>query len=460
MTGGNDAQRTSWVRSDPKIAKDRLQNGFDFIWKLKLEGDARQAPLLLSRYIGYRGFRSLGFVGLPSDKVVGIDIDLGRVEWQKQLPITGSSTCAASISALTRPTNAAIASMDGGRGGGGFGGRGGPAKSGVGNAGEGAVTLQQVLAARAVAAQAGADAGRRGGGGGGFGRMPTLLQLVTRDGMLHTIYVSNGEPSQPPIRFVAANTSLKGLAVVDSVAYAAAGTSCDAAPNSIVALDLTSKEVTSFKPTAGNIAGSDALAFGPDGTVYAATTEGELVALEAKTLKPKDVYKTSEGFTSSPVVFDDKGKVMVAASTKDGRIHLLSGSSLQTPIFQSSPGNAVTSLATWQDAGGTRWLVGPTSGALVAWQMSDGHSLKAGWTSRDLAAPVAPIIINGVAFTASTGSAPVLYALDASSGKDLWNSGKKISSAMRAGSLSFGNSQVFLGANDGSLYVFGFPMEH
>src|SRR5437867_1628459 len=85
MTNGNDAQRTSWVRSDPKISKASLQKpGFDFLWKVKLDSDTRQAfspPVLLSRYIGYRGFRSLAFVGTTSDKVAGIDIDLGRIEW-------------------------------------------------------------------------------------------------------------------------------------------------------------------------------------------------------------------------------------------------------------------------------------------------------------------------------------------------------------------------------------------
>src|SRR6185312_10397978 len=66
-TSGNDAQRSSWVRSDPKISKADMQKpGFAFLWKQKLATDNRQlnsltSTVLLDRYIGYRGFRALGF---------------------------------------------------------------------------------------------------------------------------------------------------------------------------------------------------------------------------------------------------------------------------------------------------------------------------------------------------------------------------------------------------------------
>jgi len=301
----------------------------------------------------------------------------------------------------------------------------------------------------------------------GFGRMPTVLHALTRDGMLHWIYVSNGDPSQPAIRFVPPNTNVEGLIVIDNVAYAATGSGCAAAPDTVVALDMASKELATFKPEAGAIAGSLGLAIGPDGTLYVATTAGEMVALDPKTLKVKDTYRADGPFTTSPLIFEFKGKAVVAAATKDGSLHLLDSAALggadhQTPLFKSS-GQAVVSLASWQDAAGTRWLLGPTTGAVVAWKVADRNgtpSLEPGWTSRDLASPLAPVIVNGVALTVSTGSAPVFYALDASTGKDLWSSGRKIASALRGGGLSVGNSQVYLGTDDGSLYVFGFPIEH
>ena len=93
MTAGNDAQRSSWVRNDAKISPESLgKPGFDFLWKVGLDPAAQQpfaAPVLLNSYIGYRGFRSLAFAGLTGDKVAGVDIDLGRIEWRQQLPTTG-----------------------------------------------------------------------------------------------------------------------------------------------------------------------------------------------------------------------------------------------------------------------------------------------------------------------------------------------------------------------------------
>ena len=86
--------------------------------------------------------------------------------------------------------------------------------------------------------------------------------------------------------------------------------------------------------------------------------------------------------------------------------------------------------------------------------------------------------VNGVAFVASSGeykgtaagpltasqraqhSMPaVLYALDASTGTELWNSGRTITSFARAG-LSAGAGQVYVVTYDNTLYAFGIPMEH
>jgi outer membrane protein assembly factor BamB len=70
-------------------------------------------------------------------------------------------------------------------------------------------------------------------------------------------------------------------------------------------------------------------------------------------------------------------------------------------------------------------------------------------------------VINGVLFAASAGtrSAPgTLYAIDAATGKDLWNSGRTITSAVRAG-LSGGQGNVYVPGADGTLYAFGFAID-
>jgi outer membrane protein assembly factor BamB len=52
----------------------------------------------------------------------------------------------------------------------------------------------------------------------------------------------------------------------------------------------------------------------------------------------------------------------------------------------------------------------------------------------------------------------VLHALDASSGKALWTSGRAITTAVKGG-LSAGGGTVFVPGADSTLYVFGFEIE-
>src|ERR1700730_16339825 len=102
------------------MSRDSLQKpGFQFVWKIKLPSDARQSnsmapPVLLEGYIGYRGFRSLGYVSSGADNIVGIDTDLGRIEWQKH--VAAQPGCAMTAS-LTRSAAAAFPAVPAGRGG-------------------------------------------------------------------------------------------------------------------------------------------------------------------------------------------------------------------------------------------------------------------------------------------------------------------------------------------------------
>ena len=380
----------------------------------------------------------------------------------------------------------------------------GAARSDVGSAGEGAVTIPPALAAIAAAAAA-PPAARPGGPGG---RLPAIIHAIGGDGMLHTLYISNGVEPEPPIPFVPANAGAQGLTVIDGVAYASTQ-NCNGASSGVWALDIASKQVASWKPSKGAIAGSGGPAFAPDGTVYVATTAGELVGLEAKTLKVKDTYSTGgPEFTSSAVVFQYKQKDLVAAATRDGSIHVLDtaslgGSNHQTPLVKAAAYSAGAfepgALATWQDANGVRWVLAAaagapapgsgftagngaiTNGTVAAWKLVDQNgavSMQAGWVSRDMISPLPPMIINGVVFGVSSGeyrssdskltaaqraqksSPAVLYALDGTTGKVFWNSGKIITSFAHSGGLSGGASQLYLQTYDQTIYAFGYPIEH
>src|SRR5215813_671139 len=152
MTGNGDAQRSAWVRTDAKISPATMRKpGFKFLWKLKLNNQPRQLnsltpPPTLERLIGYRGFRMLGFVGGSSDNIFTIDTDLGRMEWEKRLtstapPQAGTLACPGGMTAgVARPTAPTLPLSFFGVGG----GRGAPARSAVGEPGQGAVTLALV----------------------------------------------------------------------------------------------------------------------------------------------------------------------------------------------------------------------------------------------------------------------------------------------------------------------------
>jgi outer membrane protein assembly factor BamB len=337
-------------------------------------------------------------------------------------------------------------------------------------------------------AAAAAAAAAPGGGRGPQLRIPSFIYAVAGDGALHTINMSNGAESEPPLKFLPLNANAQGLTVIDGVAYAATP-NCNGAPSGVWALDLASKQIREWHPSAGAVAGSAGPAFGPDGTVYASSTAGELVALDPITLAVRDTYATGgTEFSSSPVVFAFKERNLVAATTKDGRIQLLDTKSLGgTPLFATaaySSDFAPTALATWQASDGTRWLLAAgtgANGAVAAWKVAEqggALTLQPAWLSRDMISPLPPMIINGVVFAVSSGeyrssdskitaaqraqksSPAVLYALDATTGKSLWDSGKTITSFVHSGGPSGGASQLYLETYDQYLDAFGYPIEH
>ena len=246
-------------------------------------------------------------------------------------------------------------------------------------------------------------------------------------------------------------------------------------------MDLKTAKVATWKTT-NNIAGTAGPAFGPDGTIYAAAGN-ELVALSPAALEPRAIFKSDAGeFTSSPVVFEFQGKNLVAVRNSKGRIQVFDGATLKSPLAASdeSAGEA-GALASWQDPAGVRWLLAPANNSIAAWKLAgkDGAvTIERAWTSRDLVSPLPPILVNAVVFALSSGehrpadskvtasqrarrSTPaVLYALDAQTGKELWNSGKTITSFVHSGGLAAGGTRVYVGAYDGTQYAFGFPIEH
>ena len=463
--------------------------GFALVWKLQFENAPKQLnavfpPALLDFYIGYKGFRSLAFFGMSSDRVIAVDVDIARIEWEKNFgagaAAAGSLACPGGLTtAVTRPTGTAYPMLPTAGGA----GRGTPAKSGVGLPHEGAVTLKPAPSAPAPPRPPLAKP--RTPEFNPFAPRVQWALVLSSDGKLHSLWVSNANEPDPPVAFIPPNANPVGLISFDDTAYAATTNGCGGVEDSVWALNLENKKVSQWKAGGQSIAGSVGPAVGPDGTLYVAAG-AELTALAARTLQPAGSYK-ADGvqFTSSPVVFEFKGKNLIAVAASDGRLHLLDAGALSKPLDRSAPSSspeyAVGALASWQDLSGTRWVLAPAGGSIAAWKVIEKNgspAFEAGWTSRDLVSPLTPLIINSVVFALSSGEFrsndrqvdaaqrvkrsknAVLYALDAATGKELWNSGNTMTAFVHSGGLAAGGSRVYVSAYDGTQYAFGFPTEH
>jgi hypothetical protein len=492
-TTSGDAQRTSWVKTDPRISKEGLQKpGFQLLWKSKLDNQPRQLealtqPMLLSNIISYKGFKALAFVGGSSDNVYSIDYDLNKIFWKRHLntlpPPAGTMACPGAMTTITRATPLGL------------------------------------VATPSSAAPAGRGAPPPGGGGGRGGN--TNLYAVSSGGQLHTLNPQTGDDLTPPVKFLPPNAKAIGAILIDTVLYVSTRDGCGAAADGVYAIDLgnDAKAVKRWELKGGNVAGTAGVTFGTDGNIYVATDGGAstaddanaVVALDAQTLQSKGWFSAGRSaFTASPVAFSYQGKHLIVAANADGRLYVLDAASLggadhRTPLSKTAPHAIPTgdftpgALATSEGADGSRWIFaaagGPlqadtkwpavngavTNGAIVAYRLVDqggAPTLQEAWVSRDMLSPAPPTIVNGVVFAVSSGeyrgsdrqltalqraqrSKPaVLYALDALTGKELWSSGTAITSFVRGVGPSAGDGQVYVVTYDGTVYAFGIPLEH
>lgn len=568
LTAYGDAQRTSWVRTDPSISVASMSKpGFNLQWTSKVSSDTPGLAGLTQGVTasGVTLFVPASIVAGRSNSLHMLDNDTGYVVWSRKFDapmsapaagcsggITSAPTRIVSATAAPTPMPGSSEPAAAGRGAQagyrsllGEPGQGVPVEARAGGPGRGAAAAPAPAVGEAGFARAGGPAGaaapaagaagaagaaRQGGGpgrgpgsgipgapnvgGGGLGRAMVGYSLAS-DGMLHVVGLQSGKDLQQPARFLPANAQWSNAIAVGTMMYAATSGNCGGAPNGVYGIDLDSdaKPVVSYRTNGGGVVG--AVAFSSDGsTLLAAIGPGQvmgegkanaIVALDPKTLQIKDWFSqpTSE-FVTAPTVFRFGTKDLVAAAAKDGRIFLLDVASLgganhatplsvSRPVIASGGSIAAEALSTWEHAAAavgttpatnTRWLLAPVSGRLasgvratngavrsggvLALRVRDLRgvpTLEPGWFSNDLAAPAAPIIVNGVVFAlgtgrpasaGGTGSPAMLYAYDGATGKALWNSGTAMTTFAAPGSYWSALSQVYVGMNDGTVHAFGF----
>jgi hypothetical protein len=506
-----DAQRTGWLRTETRISTATLQKpsagGFQLLWKIKPQNEARQLntltqPLILGNLISHKGFKALIFVGGSSDTVWAYDYDLAKVYWTQKLSTAssqaGTLACPGGLTALTRSTPLNQSAV--------------PGATVVAGRGAGSGSPQPP----------GPAAGRGPTQGINPNNLPIVnaVWTISGGGMVHALNPHIGTDLRMPARFVPSGSKVIGSVLVNNVLYAATTDSCGGAPNAVWALDVSSDGPAPrpkvWETGGATIAGSTGPTLGLNNVVYVATGTGPgpyanaVVALDAQTLQVRSWFASTSPFVTAPVAFTHGDRDLVAVGNADGRLYVLDGTMPGGPdhmtvlarssIFSSSgAGTAPGAVTTWQDQDGGRWLLiasgGPvqgdtrfqvsngsvTRGTVAAFKLVDeagSLKLEPTWTSRDLVAPATPVVLNDVVFALSTGafrttdpeiraeqrlqrSTPaVLYALEAKTGKELWNSGTTISASVQGLGPSGQDGQVYVAAADGTLYAFGLPLEH
>jgi len=216
---------------------------------------------------------------------------------------------------------------------------------------------------------------------------------------------------------------------------------------------------------------------------------------------------------SSPVYFGWRNRNLIASGSKESVLYLLDADKLgggdhQTTLFTSpklgnDQGICCEGLGLWgglstaRDETGQTWLYVPMGGPpstngpkfpltngdnphgsvmafkVVADPQTQNPILEPAWISGDFDLPDPVVIANGVVFGLATGEnasqkvgqdkrllnthPAVLKALDAKTGKELFNSGSTMASWVHFSGLAIANGRVFTVDHDSNVYCFALP---
>jgi len=491
LTDGYDTERTAWQRDERLLTLDSVK-GMKLLWKLQLDNEPRQMhslfpPLIVGRVDTAGGPKQIAIEAGVSDNIYAIDVDKGEVLWKKHFAST-----------WTPPAN-------GGRGGG-------------------------------VLCPGGQTATPVIGPAGGPGKY--TIYAASWDGMLHQLNVADGEDVKAPSKFMPPNGKPYALSLFHNVIYTHTAQGCGGNPNMVYAYDLATDKVGAWGPAGGGMWGRTGPAISSKGVMYTGTGDGRwdpeagsygdgIIGVqqnpETKALELVDYYGPSNAewlvkrdldMQVTPVIFHYKGKELMADAGKECRMYLMDTESIggddhRTPLYRSplicnedvnfASAGIWGSLASWEDAKGTRWVLTPIwgkkhsafkapiengpvkDGAIVAFKVEEKGGkwqLTPAWISRDMNRAEPPVIVNGIVFAYGNGedtdqayadvgladtadrripgsTHAVLYALDAQTGKELWSSGDQIAKFNHWSGLSVANGRVYIGTFDSILYCFG-----
>lgn len=493
LTDGGSPQRTGWQRDEHILTTENVKN-LKVLWKLKLDNQPREMhslfpPLIVGSVSTRSGPKQIAIEAGISDNLYAIDVETGTILWQKH---------------FTYP----------------------PIKEGRGlEPGDplcpGGMTATPVIAP--------ADA-----------KGNYTIYSMAGDGSVHSLNVADGEDLAPPFKFGFGNGKSYALNLWKGVLYTTTSQSCNGNPNQIWAVNVNdpNKKVMTFNPRSGGLWGREGAAIDSSGTAWAPTGDGFYepenrmfgngligVHVDGDQLQLQDWFEPRDwswmekrdlDMQVTPAIFPYKGRELLATGSKACRVYLLDtkeagGDDHQTPLAQTpymcneevnfASAGIWGSMASWQDAAGSRWVLTPfwgpvrasfkvpvsygpvAHGAVVALKVEENNGkfeLTPVWMSRDMNRAEPPVVANGIVFAYGNGenteqaypqrglydysperiknsSHAVLYALDAQTGKELYSSGDQITSFNHFSGLSVANGRVYIATYDSTLYSFGLP---
>jgi hypothetical protein len=491
---GADAGQSGWQKDEVILTPEAVAQNFKFLWKIQLGKPARGArsfsePLLAGRLINAQGFKDIVYWS-SADTLYAVDSELGSMIWKKQFSTQAGKPAAgcgvSSLGLLMEPP--VVINFRSRR--------------------------KRVPGTPRPPVPPAAEPNQRrlgvAPGGGYFGLKG--IYVLTPDGMLHEQVMTTGADFAPPVKFLpAANASTYGLNFADNTIFTATGRGCAGVPNGVWAIDLTSASypVASYATGSALPLALTGPVLAPDGESFVVTGPrppeskdgfyaNSVVAL-GKDMKAEDWYTPEGGMASyenvSPVTFTYQERQFVVAPGRDGSLALLDATSLGgadhiTPLFETSrlsePGekHGWDGFASWQDKDGAVWvfaslsaaiaihgdgiqLHGPTPhGGLVAFRLDDANgklALNPVWVSGDMVNPAPPRVANGIVIALAGGNASThatLYALNGSTGAELYSSKDEISTYTELSGVSIGDGHAFFTDRDNVLYSFGIGIEH
>jgi outer membrane protein assembly factor BamB len=490
LTDGGDPQRTAWQRGE-KIFSTANAKDIKLLWKIKLDNEPRQMhnlfpPLIVERVNTSRGPRQIVIETGVSDNLYAIDAETGELIWRKKFQ-----------SSFTQPA--------GGRGGGILCPGGLTATPVIGPTSTPGKYTIYAASWDGMLHQLNVADGEDLAPPAKFmppNGKPYALNLVNNVIYTHTAQGCGGNPNIAYAYDLATNRvgtwgpagggmwgRTGGAISANGTMYTGTGDGRWSPENGIFG-----NGIIGVKQNPETKALDLVDYYGPSNAEW--------------------LWKRDLDMQVTPVIFNYKGKELMVDAGKECRLYLMDTQSIggddhrtplyRTPLICNEDVNFASagiwgSLASWEDSKGTRWVLTPIwgpkhsafkapieygtvkDGAVVAFKVEEKSgklTLTPAWVSRDMNRAEPPVIANGVIFAYGNGEGThqateekgltntlderlpasthaVLYALDAQTGKELWSSGKQITSWNHWSGLSVANGRVYIATFDGVLYCFG-----